>query len=134
MRDEEKAKIRRRPSILFVPFLQTHGPDEKYKEMGWHEIPNGNSSYFYNDETRESSYVIPHEILSQKIAQSSSAVDQARSQTLSTASRGSPTARSPVINEKKAEQRKISLAAVEAWTVQVREFWSDIGYERKRWS
>ncbi|GMH75300.1 hypothetical protein TrVE_jg7505 [Triparma verrucosa] len=87
--------------------------------MGWHEIPNGNSSYFYNDETRESSYVIPHEILSQKIAQSSSAVDQARSQTLSTASRGSPTARSPVINEKKAEQRRISLAAVEAWTVQI---------------
>lgn len=121
-----------KPDLTTRLLKNLHRPPTHFKlaTMGWQEIPNGNSSYFYNDETRESSYVIPPSLLEEKIAYAQTAVPN-RSQTLSTASRASPTARSPIVNEKKAEQRRISQAAMEAWTVQVRGFWSDMGWTCK---
>ena len=87
--------------------------------MGWGEIPNGCSSYFYNEQTKQSSSVCPREVLLEKIAsgQASNEATSARSQTLSTASRGSPLSKSPVPeNVPKAENK----VAMDAWTVQVR--------------
>jgi len=35
--------------------------------MGWVEIPNGTSSFYYNDEMNESTYVAPQDIIDQKL-------------------------------------------------------------------
>ena len=35
--------------------------------MGWVEIPNGTSTYYFNDETNESTYLPPKEIIDQKL-------------------------------------------------------------------
>mmetsp|Transcript_28899 Transcript_28899/g.57767 ORF Transcript_28899/g.57767 Transcript_28899/m.57767 type:complete len:1105 (+) Transcript_28899:72-3386(+) len=106
--------------------------------MVWVEIPNGSSSYFYNEETKQSTFVCPRELLLEKIAGASSGSEapSARSQTLSTASRGSPLSKSPVAeNVSKAENR----VAMDAWTVQIHPdsgmtFYSNLESKELCWS
>ena len=89
--------------------------------MGWVEIPNGSSSYFYNEETKQSTYICPAELLVTKMEESKALAGpekNARAQTLSTASRVGALSRSPVNEQAHKAEVKV---AMDAWTVQVRD-------------